>query len=84
MSSRELTEWMAFYQIEPFGDRRQDIQAAIIAQTIANVHRRQGTPPYRLSDFMADFDRQPKESQSVSDQMEVMRRLTRALQKNPG
>jgi hypothetical protein len=79
-----LTEWRAFEQLEPFGDRRRDLQAAIIAQTLANVHRRQGTPPYKITDFMPDFDRQPAEAQPVSDQMEVLRRLTRAMQKRPG
>jgi hypothetical protein len=79
MSSHELSEWMAFFRLEPFGEERQDLRAAIVAQTIANVNRGAGRPPYKLSDFILEFDRQPKEPQSVEDQIEVMRRLTRQL-----
>jgi hypothetical protein len=31
MSSRELDEWAAFYELEPFGPARGDVRAGIIA-----------------------------------------------------
>ena len=55
MSSRELTEWMAFDLVEPFGDRRGDIQAAVVASTIANVNRGKSTRPYEVQDFIIDY-----------------------------
>jgi hypothetical protein len=73
---------MAFYRLEPFGEERQDLRAAIIAQTIANVNRGAGRPPYKLSDFILEFDgeeRANKAPQAVEDQIQVMQRLTRAL-----
>lgn len=42
MSAREMSEWMAFAEIEPFGAYMEDIRAGTIASTIANVHRRAG------------------------------------------
>lgn len=38
MSSKELTEWMVFYSIEPFGGAREDYRAALISSITANVH----------------------------------------------
>jgi hypothetical protein len=33
MSGRELTEWMAYDSLEPFGDQRADLRAGIVAAT---------------------------------------------------
>ncbi|MHB9836848.1 phage tail assembly protein T [Paraburkholderia terrae] len=35
LDSAELSEWMAFNQIEPFGEARADLRAGIIASTVA-------------------------------------------------
>ena len=37
MDSTELSEWMAFAEHEPIGDRRADLQAAIIASAAFNA-----------------------------------------------
>lgn len=39
MGSDELTEWMAYYQLEPFGDYRADYRSGVVASTFANAHR---------------------------------------------
>jgi hypothetical protein len=55
MSSRELTEWMAFDLVEPIGGKRGDIQAAVVASTIANVNRGRSTRPYEVQDFIIEY-----------------------------
>lgn len=40
---------MAFYSIQPFGVRRDNLHAAIIASTIANCHSKKR---FTTSDFM--------------------------------
>ena len=52
MSSRELSEWMAYDRIEPFGNQWQ--QTGMIASTIANVHRdsKKRASPFQPEDFM--------------------------------
>lgn len=54
MSSHELTEWMAYAHLEPFGDERGDLRAGIVASTIANVNRdpKRTPEPFRPEDFM--------------------------------
>jgi hypothetical protein len=56
MSSRELTEWIAYNAIQPFGDTRADLRSAIIASTVANCHRTSGTP-FKVADFMPYEDK---------------------------
>lgn len=57
MPMPQLLEWVAYAQIEPFGEERADLRAGIVASTIANVHRRPGKPAYRATDFMPKFRR---------------------------
>lgn len=56
MTSRQVAEWMAYNQIEPFGEERADLRAGIVASTIANVNRGKGQP-MKPADFMPKFDR---------------------------
>lgn len=44
MSSAEFGEWVAFYSIEPFGDRVADLRAGVVASTVANVNRGKDSP----------------------------------------
>jgi hypothetical protein len=54
MSQRELEEWKAFYELEPWGTRPADLRAGIVASTVANTARRKGAAPFRPKSFMPD------------------------------
>ena len=58
ISSLELAEWAAEYSIEPFGELRADLQAAIITSMIANANRdpAKKREPFSPVDFMPNFD----------------------------
>ena len=57
-TSAELTEWGVFYEMEPFGPERGDLQAGIVAATVANVNRdaKKQKKPYSAQDFMPKFE----------------------------
>lgn len=55
MDAPELTRWMAKYQRAPFGDRRGDLQAAVVAHTVAMAFRGKGRHP-KLQDYILRFD----------------------------
>jgi len=55
LDSRELSEWMAYDQIEPLGEWRADLRAGIVAATLANVNRGKAQKPFKPEDFMPDF-----------------------------
>lgn len=64
-TSKEMTEWAAFLQLEPHGEDRADLRAGIVASTIANANRKKGTRAFKPSDFMPDFD---KREQTLEEQ----------------
>ncbi len=58
MSSREFAEWMAFYQVEPWGEERADLRSGIVASTVANAHRdpKKRKRPFKPEDFIPKFE----------------------------
>lgn len=77
MSSRELSEWATFFSLEPFGDMRGDIQAAIVAATIANVNRKQGSKPLNPTVFMPKFEQD--RGQSMAEQLAAVQQWHKRL-----
>lgn len=70
VDSAEFSEWIAYYHLEPFGDERADLRAAIIAHTNASVMRGKKSKPYKLKDFMAStLIRQRGRVQQTPEQM---------------
>jgi hypothetical protein len=65
ISSEELTEWAAYFELDPFGSYRSDLQAALVSSTIANVHATKG---HRFSpkDFMLRFQSDPEPASVMS------------------
>ena len=55
MDERERAEWIAYDRLDPIGQQRGDLNAAIIAHTVASVFCGKGRQP-RVSDFMPDWD----------------------------
>lgn len=51
IDSRELREWMAFYQIEPFGEQVVDYRESRLAAILANAFRGKNQRPYGINDF---------------------------------
>jgi uncharacterized protein (DUF433 family) len=56
-SSRELTEWMLYYQVEPFGGDVAFMGHAITSSVVANANRRKGKKAFSPEDFMPKFGR---------------------------
>lgn len=54
ISSDEFTEWMAYYQLEPFGDLIADMRHGGSVAMLANVNRDSSArpEPYRADDFI--------------------------------
>ena len=76
MSSAELTEWMAFSTLEPFGGDTQYLGSAIVASTVANVNRGKNQNEFKPLDFVPQFHR---EEQGVNQQLQIAEMFTAAL-----
>lgn len=68
--SRLLTEWIAYSNLEPFGEERADLRSALIACVVANVNVGKGQKPFKIDDFMLKFE----EKKQMSDD-EIKRAL---------
>ena len=64
LGSGELTEWIAFDSIEPFGAARSNWPSANLAAMFANLHRKKGTAPNKPKDFLWGAKDETKERQT--------------------
>lgn len=76
ISSRELMEWVAFSQLEPFGAEAGWLGSAIVASTVANAQRKKGAKPYKADDFMPRFE---KKEQTVDEMLQLAAMFTVGL-----
>jgi hypothetical protein len=69
MSSREFAEWMAFFQLEPYGEWREDFRFANLMALISNVMTRSNDsdPITPVEDFMPDFEKALDEMQAQEE-----------------
>lgn len=75
LTSTQLSEWMAYDLIEPFGEEREDFRMGILASTIANIYKSpKRKKPYKAQDFMPSF-----EVISEEEQIARLRAKARAL-----
>ena len=60
---------MAFYNLDPFGEVRGDLQAGIVASTIANANSGKGSKTFQPADFMPLME---KPKQNEDDMISIM------------
>ena len=51
MSSRLLTEWMAYYGMEPFGSELTDMHFARLNTTLIDINKKKGSAPTDVEKF---------------------------------
>lgn len=74
MSSHRLTEWMAYAQVEPFGDELMDVHFATLEALIRNANRGQNEQAVEPEKF-----RLWNNKKHVFDPQEFFDRLKTAL-----
>lgn len=74
ISSRELSEWQAYYTLEPFGEWAADVRAGVVASTVANVNRGKNSKPFKPGDFMPQWDDGPVEELTPEETVKAFAR----------
>ena len=77
ISSREISEWMAFSQLEPFGTEVGFLGHAITSKVVADVNRAKGQKAYDVNDFMPNFEGAKK--QTVEEMLQIAQMMTLGL-----
>lgn len=68
ISARELTAWSVLYGLEPWGERRLDVNTAYLCSFLANLLRgSEEAKPFEPSAFLIDFWRDPDERPKPAD-----------------
>ena len=75
MSYREFRGWQEYYKVEPFGEKRADLRAALIACVIANANRGKNSRVFKVEDFMLRFG--PPKQQSVEQMKAILKGLAK-------
>lgn len=60
VTSSELSEWQAYYKIEPFGDWRADLRAGIVASNATNLAQSQDAKQMTPLDYMPIYKPEKK------------------------
>ena len=83
LSEEELTYWMAYNLISPFGDFRQDVAGAQICAVLANINRdkKKRPNPYEIRDFLPFNPRKQQKKQTVEEMKEVLTGLVISTKK---
>jgi hypothetical protein len=79
MSSGELTEWMAYDAIEPFGEPRADLRAGLVASAIVNHSMSPPKTPARPLDFMPFANGGPQGPIKLADPVAHGKLIARTL-----
>lgn len=80
LTSAELTDWIAYFNLEPFGEERADLRAGIVASTIYNVNRGKGRAMHPI-DFMPKFDDSTRVKKTPEQVWNVLESFTKDYQK---
>lgn len=66
ISAEQLSEWAAYFELEPHGPARGDLQAGIVASQIVNMLLKKGEKPATPGDFLLTFDRDGKPRKTLT------------------
>ena len=76
IDSKELAEWIAYNNIEPFGPERADLRAAMVCTTAANCARTsKKQKAFKISDFMPKFGSPEPRPQSMVQLKAILKGL---------
>lgn len=78
VSARELIEMQACFLISPWGEKRDNMHAGIMATTLASIYTPKDKKPPELDDFMLAFEVEAREKTSIKknyESIEAMRQF---------
>lgn len=69
-SSRELSEWAAYYKLEPFGEDRADLRLSFLTTLMHNLHRKSGVPAFKVEDFLIGDQGKSREDETPKQKLD--------------
>lgn len=72
MSAAEFEEWYQYYHEQPFGSKRDNMHAAIVAATMRNMFRATGTNPIDWKDYLFVHESEHREASLAKAMNQLM------------
>ena len=77
MPARVFREWLLYAETNPWGEKRADWRAAMVAATMASLWRGKGQRRPKIGDFLPKFKRRRKKEKTPKDHLRAMVGLAR-------
>jgi len=74
MDGAEFAEWMAYYQLEPFGEERADWRGAMVPYLLSCMFAKKGKKP-KFQDFLLSTTSERKPSQTIEQMQASLKAL---------
>ena len=86
IDSRELTEWAAYYELEPWGTEVEDYRIASVQAMMANINRdpKKKSTPFTPDDFMPKREQPEIEEQAWEEQADILAAWAKVWDSNFG
>jgi hypothetical protein len=86
VGSAEMTEWIAFAGVEPFGGEVEDMRAGLMPAMTVNMNKDKDTDPVHPMDFFPWHERieAPEPEPLTESPEELAARIRREIFKAPG
>lgn len=81
LDSVQISEWMAYANIEPFGSLAEDLRLGQTTAMIGNTHLKKGAKPFKAQDFSlcSSWRKDPGSPQTLSEQKAVMLEFAKSI-----
>ena len=78
-----MSEWQAYFSLEPFGERRADYRNALLCCILANANRGKDQKAFEVSDFLPTYpedlpDEDAEEPEPWKEQLAMAELITAA------
>lgn len=68
MTARQFLNWKAYEEVEPFGERRDDLRTAYLAHLYYSVHKKKDAPKVDVRAMLGDFLASIKDKEPLTPQ----------------
>lgn len=75
MTSAQITEWMAFYRMEPFGVDRLEYLLGMFMTMFANANRKKGKKAPKQEQFMPFLIKKKEEWEEIDEWLNRQQKL---------
>lgn len=79
ISVHEFREWRAFYDLEPFGEERQDDRIASVVATLINQWKKRGSRRLKIAEARVIYGTRDVEGTKAPRRWEKMKAIGRTI-----